>query len=132
MKTQSQRVFPCGEGMRTFLSDFITYTGAPEQFLFLSPHSKFINLERFSARHWRKILKTLNIADRGIYQCRHTYITFCIDSGMDAKDVSKLVRNSPGMIYKHYAGPSRLLSLLAFGKFPRKLLALFFMVEKWR
>jgi integrase len=83
--------------------------GNPESFLFkpINPNSKFINIDKFSYREWHKVLKSLGIADRGIYQCRHTYITFCLDSGMDAKDVAKLVGNSPEMIYRHYAGAKR-------------------------
>jgi integrase len=38
---------------------------------------------------------------------RHSYITFCLDAGMDAKDVAKLVGNSAEIIYKHYAGAKR-------------------------
>jgi integrase len=38
---------------------------------------------------------------------RHSYITFCLDAGMDAKDVAKLVGNSTEIIYKHYAGAKR-------------------------
>jgi integrase len=37
---------------------------------------------------------------------RHTFVTFCI-SGMNAKDVARLVGNSAEIIYKHYMGGSR-------------------------
>jgi integrase len=108
LKTQSQRVFPCGEGLSLFLKSLVV-DGNPESFLFkpISTNSKFINIDKFSYREWHKVLKSLGIADTGIYQCRHTYITFCLDSGMDAKDVAKLVGNSPEMIYRHYAGAKR-------------------------
>jgi integrase len=104
LKTQSQRVFPCGDSLRDFLMLLVGNERDPDLFLFASPVGNFTNIDRFSNRHWRKTLKFLNIAERGIYQCRHTYITFCLDSGMDAKDVAKLVGNSPEMIYRHYAG----------------------------
>jgi integrase len=108
LKTQKQRVFPCGDGLQVFLESLTTNTN-PEHFLFgpANPRSKFINIDKFSYREWHKVLNSLGIADRGIYQCRHTYITFCLDSGMDAKDVAKLVGNSPEMIYRHYAGAKR-------------------------
>ncbi len=38
---------------------------------------------------------------------RHSYITFCLDAGMDAKNVEKLVGNSAEIIYKHYTGAKR-------------------------
>ncbi len=110
LKTQSQRVFPCGDGLSLFLKS-LAIDGNPESFLFKpnNPNSKFINIDKFSYREWHKVLKSLGITDRGIYQCRHTYITFCLDFGMDAKDVAKLVGNSPEMIYRHYAGAKRYL-----------------------
>jgi integrase len=112
LKTQSQRVFPCGDGLREFLRSLVFDTLKEgirpnlERSLFepIKSSSKFINLDKFSYREWHKVLKSLGIADRGTYQCRHTYITFCLDSGMDAKDVARLVGNSPEMIYRHYAG----------------------------
>jgi integrase len=107
LKTQSQRIFPCGDGLRDFLISLLGDNREPDRFLFPSPSGKFINIDRFSERYWRKTLKVLVITDRGIYQCRHTYITFCLDSGMDAKDVAKLVGNSPEMIYRHYAGAKK-------------------------
>jgi integrase len=115
LKTQSQRVFPCGEGLCEFLRSLVFDTlkeglrPNPERFLFepIKPSSKFTNIDKFSYREWHKVLKSLGIVDRGIYQCRHTYITFCLDSGMDAKDVAKLVGNSPEMIYRHYAGAKK-------------------------
>lgn len=38
------------------------------------------------------------------YQTRHTFITLALDNGLDAKDVARLVGNSPEIIYRHYAG----------------------------
>jgi integrase len=112
LKTQSQRVFPCGERLREFLRSLVLgkfkegIHPNPEQLLFepSKRSGKFINIDNFSYEEWHKVLKSLGIADRGIYQCRHTFITFCLDSGMDAKDVAILVGNSAAMIYKHYAG----------------------------
>jgi integrase len=107
LKTQSQRVFPCGEGLRTFLESLVGDSPNPDRYLFPSFDGNFANIDRFSARQWRKVLTSLRIVERGIYHCRHTYITFCLDSGMDAKDVAKLVGNSPEMIYRHYAGKKK-------------------------
>ncbi|MFN6452409.1 MAG: hypothetical protein RM022_009295 [Nostoc sp. EfeVER01] len=41
------------------------------------------------------------------YQCRHTFITLCLEADIDAKDVGRWVGNSPEIIYKHYAGNKR-------------------------
>ena len=107
LKTQSQRVFPCGEGMAKFLELLTGDLKDRDRFLFTSTAKKFVNIDKLTGGEWQSTLKNLGIEHRGIYHCRHTYITFCLDSGMDAKDVAKLVGNSPEMIYKHYASSQK-------------------------
>jgi integrase len=107
LKTQSQRVFPCGDNLALFLRALVGDSPEPERFLFAAQQGGFVNIDRFSNREWRKVLDELGILSRGLYHCRHTYITFCIRSGMDAADVAKLVGNSPEIIYKHYMGVDR-------------------------
>jgi integrase len=41
---------------------------------------------------------------RCLYNTRHTFITLALENGLDAKDVARLVGNSPEILYKHYAG----------------------------
>jgi integrase len=107
LKTQSQRVFPCGDNLSLFLRSLVGDSPEPERFLFASQQGGLVKIDRFSDREWRKVLDELGIEHRGIYHCRHTYITFCIRSGMDAADVAKLVGNSAEVIYKHYMGVDR-------------------------
>ncbi|NEN92557.1 MAG: hypothetical protein F6K48_28135 [Okeania sp. SIO3H1] len=41
------------------------------------------------------------------YQCRHTFISICLNSGkLSPVEVAKLVGSSPAMIYNHYLGTS--------------------------
>lgn len=56
---------------------------------------------------WRTVLTRLGIPYRKPYQMRHTFITLCLDAGIDAKDVARWVGNSPKIIYQHYAGANR-------------------------
>jgi integrase len=53
---------------------------------------------------WQKILYGLGLEYRKPYVTRHTFITLCLDKGIDAKDIAQWVGNSPEIIYKHYAG----------------------------
>jgi integrase len=107
LKTQERRIFPCGDKLQTFLSSIEPEQKDRSQFIFKSPKGKFIDLHNFANRHWHPSLKALGIESRNPYQMRHSYITFCLDGGMDAKDVAKLVGNSAEIIYKHYAGAKR-------------------------
>jgi integrase len=109
LKTQERRVFPCGDKLSLFLHSIAPKQIDRQQFIFKPSNSakEFIDFQNFANRVWHPCLKALEIESRKPYQMRHTYITFCLDSGMDAKDVAKLVGNSPEMIYRHYAGAKR-------------------------
>jgi integrase len=107
LKTQKKRVFPCGEGLKIFLESIDPQTINQDTFIFISPKGKFVDFQNFSVREWKPILRALRIEERKPYQMRHSFITFCIDMGIDAKDISKWVGNSPEIIYKHYAGAKK-------------------------
>jgi integrase len=64
-------------------------------------------MHNFSSKKWKPILLAAGVYYRKLYFIRHAYISFCIDGGMDTKDVAKFVGNSPEIIYRHYAGAKR-------------------------
>jgi integrase len=97
-------LFPCGKKLQLFLQSIEPEYKNRDQLIFQSPKGKIVDFHNFSNRTWHPTIKALGIKDRKPYQMRHSYITFCLDAGMDAKDVAKLVGNSPEMIYRHYAG----------------------------
>jgi integrase len=107
LKTQKERAFPCGAKLTEFLQLIAPNGKDPEQFLFTSPEGKLVDMENFSRREWKPTLTALGIEPRGIYQTRHSFITFCLEQGMEAKDVARLVGNSPEIIYRHYAGAKK-------------------------
>ena len=107
LKTQDKRLFPCGKKLQSFLKLIEPEHKNREQLIFQSPQGKIIDFHNFSNRIWHPAIKAVGIKDRNPYQMRHTFITFCLDSGMDAKDVAKLVGTSPEMIYRHYAGAKK-------------------------
>ena len=110
LKTQKKRTFPCNRQVREILSQ-VSQTGknANSQ-VFTSVTGKVIDIGYFRGV-WVKVLDKLGIEYRKPYQMRHTFITLYLDAGLDAKDIGKLVGNSPAMIYKHYAGHRTGLSL---------------------
>jgi integrase len=83
--------------------------------VFPSPKNKPIDINNFRNRTWSTVLKGLKIEYRKLYQTRHTFITYALETGkLDAKDVARLVGNSPEVIYKHYAGKKRKLEVPEF------------------
>lgn len=108
LKTQERRRFPCNTTLKDLLKSIKPEQAHPEDLVFPSPEGKVVDLNNFRNRTWKKILAGLGIGYRKLYQTRHTFITHAIEVGkLDAKDVARLVGNSPEVIYRHYAGNKR-------------------------
>jgi integrase len=48
-------------------------------------------MHNFSSKKWKPILLAAGVDYWKMYSIRHTCIAFCVNGGMDAKDVAKLV-----------------------------------------
>ena len=120
LKTQSQRRFPINNQLREILASIKPENNNSEEFIFKSKKGGIIDFGDFLNRAWKgyknhrgkhmdgivtKLVKQGVVSEyRKPYQCRHTFITLCLEADIDAKDIGKWVGNSPEVIYKHYAG----------------------------
>ncbi|PAX53602.1 tyrosine-type recombinase/integrase [Brunnivagina elsteri] len=120
LKTQSQRRFPINNQLREMLELIKPIHCKLDEFLFKSKKGGIVDFGDFLHHAWRGYKNrhgshidgiVTNLVKQGIvseyrkpYQCRHTFITLCLETDIDAKDVAKWVGNSPEVIYKHYAG----------------------------
>ncbi|QJB29441.1 site-specific integrase [Limnospira fusiformis SAG 85.79] len=109
LKSQTRRDFPCNEQVQTILGEARSQNHS--EIVFPSITGKPIQDGDFGKRHWHPVLKQSGIKQRKPYQMRHTFITLCLDAGIDAKDVAAWVGNSPQVIYQNYAGRNRGLSI---------------------
>jgi integrase len=123
LKTQSQRRFPINNQVREIFNSIKLENCEPEDLIFKSKKGGFIDFGDFLSHAWKGYKNRHNRQIDGIvtqlvkqgliseyrkpYQCRHTFITLCLEADIDAKDVGKWVGNSPEIIYKHYAGNKR-------------------------
>lgn len=114
LKTQEKRKFPCNAKVQTILKNIKPENAKPDDLVFPSPEGKYIDFHNFRNRAWKTVLEGLDIAYRKPYQTRHTFITFALENGLDAKDVARLVGNTPEIIYRHYAGNKRELFVPEF------------------
>lgn len=114
LKTQEKRRFPCNTKVQAILQKIKPDDAQPKDLLFPSPEGKYIDFHNFRNRAWKTILESLAIPYRKPYQTRHTFITLALENGLDAKDVARLVGNSPEVIYRHYAGNKRELFVPEF------------------
>ncbi len=104
LKTQEKRSFPINGQLRDLLNFIKPEYASGDDLVFPGPKGGWIDIHNFRNRAWKSVLDGLNIKYRKPYQARHTFVTLCLDSGIDAKDVARWVGNSPEVIYKHYAG----------------------------
>ncbi len=122
LKTQDKRTFPCNRQLRSFLLSIKPENVEPDSPVFTSIKGLEINAHTFNAMCWhgcenkgrRYVGIVQKLADEGKidhyrpqYQTRHTFITLCLDAGIEVKDVARWVGNTPEIIYKHYAGNRR-------------------------
>ena len=104
LKTQAFRKFKINDQLCEILEDAKPPSRNTESLVFPAPEGGFIVQDNFRKRVWKRILQGLGLQYRVPYQTRHTFITLCLDKGIDAKDIAQWVGNSPEIIYQHYAG----------------------------
>lgn len=75
---------------------------------FPSPTGSPFDYKNFQTRQWKPLL--LELVEQGAVahylpqsHARHTWITSMVQAGMDINTIAYLARNSPAIIYRHYA-----------------------------
>jgi len=104
LKTQQERRFPINSQLSDLLRRIRTDTQNQKYLVFSGINGGIINFRNFCQRVWKVVLSTLAIDYQHPYTCRHTFISLCLMSGIDVKDVACWVGNSPEIIYRHYVG----------------------------
>jgi len=118
-KTKKSRTFPCNSKLQNFLTEIKAEGSKPQSLVFPGPRGNIIDSHNFLNRVWKPVSNAL-IRDGKVerylpqYNIRHTFITLALEHGLDAKDVARLVGNSPEVIYRHYAGNKRELFVPEF------------------
>ncbi|MEM9216090.1 MAG: site-specific integrase [Cyanobacteria bacterium P01_F01_bin.150] len=114
LKTQERRRFPCNGKVQSLLAELKPDRYDAGALVFPGYAGGTLNTPSFRKNVWKPVLEGLGIQYRKPYQTRHTFITLALEHGLDAKDVAKLVGNSPEVIYRHYAGNKRELFVPEF------------------
>lgn len=123
LKRQKFRIFPVNLQLLEIIKELkLSRTEVnKDDFVFLTKSGKLINFNYFQYVIWKgknndgilnNLVKNGLISNyRKPYQMRHTFITLCLESGVNVKDVAAWVGNTPEIIYKHYAGVNRFLEV---------------------
>lgn len=75
-----------------------------DDLIFVSPTGKPINDHNFNQRIWKKCLSECDIPYRRPYNCRHTFISHCLEKGMSPTTVASITGHNVQTLYENYAG----------------------------
>lgn len=108
-KTHSVRTFPINNQLKNLLDTIKPLSVSPDALVFPAKNGKEIDAHNFLNRIWKPVVEAL-VEEGKVreylpqYNCRHTFITMMLESGVSVVQVAKWVGNSPEIIMKHYAG----------------------------
>lgn len=103
-KNGTVRRFPINEQLRQLLASIRPDNPTPDRLVFVAPGGTPIDAHNFTNRLWKTTLDSLGIAYRSQYHTRHTFISLCLQRGVDVVEIAQWVGNSPKTIWEHYAG----------------------------
>ncbi len=83
----------------------------PDDLVFTTRQGNPIDQHNFSACAWSNILSRLDIPYQKPYNCRHTFISHCLEAGMNPVVVAQITGHDVKVLYDHYAGVVSLPSL---------------------
>jgi len=85
-KTGSVRVLPISQRLRETLEAIApTY-----ELVFTTPLGHIIDADNFRMRHWKPILKAVDVPYRKIHNCRHTMISHALEQGIAPAGIAYL------------------------------------------
>lgn len=110
--------YPCNSRLQTLLKQQTKGGLQGESFVFPGREGGRFNYHNFQTRYWRPIVLELVKSGQvafylSQYHCRHTWITLSLEH-LPVADVSYLARVSTNVLYQHYAGRSRNVSIPEF------------------
>jgi integrase len=102
-KTENIRYLPIGEEMEELLKP-ICEKKKPNDFVFTNVNGNPIDDHMFQKRVFKPMLKNLNIEERDLYACRHTFATLAIEQGLTPIQAGYLMGHSnPKTILQNYS-----------------------------
>lgn len=97
----SKRIIPLPQ----FVYELLKKINYQEEDYILSANENYIEPRRLS-RHFKKLLKTLDIDDINYHSLRHSFASLCIESGMDDRTLSEILgHSSVNMTLNRYVHP---------------------------
>lgn len=102
-KTGRVRTVIFSPSIQNLLSGMRPENPNPDSLIFLW-NGNPIDAMNFRARPWTKVLEKAGVDYRKPYCTRHTFISHCLEAGLNPVNVAAMCGNSTRVIYAHYAG----------------------------
>lgn len=109
-KTGKSRTIPINGKVRQLLLDMQRGDAEPtrrrlvEDLVFTSVGGKPIDIDNLCERCWKPALKKANVEYRRPYNCRHTFVSHALQSGLSPVQVAAITGHSTEVLFSHYAG----------------------------
>jgi integrase len=100
-KNGKERILPLTPDLLQVLAPLIEGK-QKDDLLFQSPNGLAIDDNNFQPRVFKKVLRGLEIEERVLYACRHTFGSRCIDAGMTPVMTAFLMGNNPETALRNY------------------------------
>lgn len=119
-KTDKPRYFPINEELRSIFNTIRPEHCQPDHLVFPAKGGKEIDTHNFLNRVWRPIVQQL-VKEGKVkeylpqYNCRHTFITLCLEDGIPSRRVADWCGTSVQVIEEHYAGVIAHIQVPSFG-----------------
>ncbi|WP_199333679.1 tyrosine-type recombinase/integrase [Oculatella sp. FACHB-28] len=119
-KTDKPRYFPINEELRVIFSAIRPEHYQSDDLVFPAKGGKEIDTHNFLNRVWRPVVNQL-IKEGKVkeylpqYNCRHTFITLCLEDGIPSRRVADWCGTSVQVIEEHYAGAIAHIQVPSFG-----------------
>ncbi|WAL61226.1 Arm DNA-binding domain-containing protein [Thermocoleostomius sinensis] len=112
--------FPINEELRAIFEAVRPEHPDPNSLVFPARRGKELDTHNFLNRVWKPVVEKLVEAGKvkeylPQYNCRHTFITLCLESGIISRRVADWCGTSVAVIEEHYAGAIAHIQVPSFG-----------------
>ena len=110
-KTAKLRYFPINTELQTILETIKPENCTPDFLVFPAKNGKELDTHNFLNRIWKPIVQRL-VKEGKVreylpqYNCRHTFITLCLEDGIPSRRVADWCGTSVQVIEEHYGARS--------------------------
>jgi integrase len=102
-KNNKSRQFRVSQETAELLRNIQPRDPSPDLFVFLTLEGHPMDENNFRGRAWKEVLEKVGVPYRKPYNCRATFTSHCLMSGMNPLLVAQLTGHDVAVLFEHYA-----------------------------